>query len=108
MDTDKILEAARSAVTAAADERALDEVRVAYLGKKGELTALLKGLGKLDPEERPKMGALINVAKQQGGAYTVQTPWFKSHLGKHWNASGRGVEPVWKPNPEDFTYEAEE
>jgi len=39
-------------------------VRVAYLGKKGELTSLLKGLGKLDATERPEAGALINEAKE--------------------------------------------
>ncbi|MFL0808974.1 MAG: phenylalanine--tRNA ligase subunit alpha [Agarilytica sp.] len=42
---------------------ALDKVRVDYLGKKGQLTALLKTLGKLSAEERPKAGALINEAK---------------------------------------------
>ncbi|AOS98334.1 Phenylalanine--tRNA ligase alpha subunit [Microbulbifer aggregans] len=45
--------------------QALDQVRVDYLGKKGHLTALLKGLGKLSPEERPAAGAKINEAKQQ-------------------------------------------
>lgn len=43
---------------------ALDEIRVQYLGKKGELTQLLKGLGKLSAEERPAAGALINEAKE--------------------------------------------
>ena len=38
----------------------LEEIRQKALGKKGELTALLKGLGQLAPEERPKMGAQIN------------------------------------------------
>jgi phenylalanyl-tRNA synthetase, alpha subunit len=42
---------------------ALDEIRVQYLGKKGELTQLLKGLGKLSADERPAAGALINEAK---------------------------------------------
>ena len=41
----------------------LDEVRVRYLGKKGELTGLLKGLGKLPVEERPAAGAEINKTK---------------------------------------------
>ncbi len=41
----------------------LDNVRVDYLGKKGQLTALLKTLGKLSSEERPKAGAAINAAK---------------------------------------------
>lgn len=49
----------------AAELSALDHVRVEYLGKKGQLTALLKGLGKLSAEERPKAGAEINKAKQQ-------------------------------------------
>ncbi len=44
----------------AADTGALEEIRQKALGKKGELTALLKGLGQLSPEERPKMGAQIN------------------------------------------------
>ncbi len=39
---------------------ALEQIRVAVLGKKGELTALLRGMGKLPPEERPKMGQLVN------------------------------------------------
>jgi len=47
------------------DLKALDESRVQYLGKKGELTDLLKGLGKLSKEERPKMGEAINEAKVQ-------------------------------------------
>ena len=56
---------ALAAVAAAADLRALDDVRVKYLGKKGEISALLKGLGKLSAEERPAAGAKINVARDQ-------------------------------------------
>ncbi len=41
----------------------LEALRVRYLGKKGELTALLRGMGALAPEERPKMGALVNEAR---------------------------------------------
>ncbi len=50
-------------IQAASDPRALDDVRVAYLGKKGAITALLKGLGGLSAEERPKAGAEINRVK---------------------------------------------
>ncbi|MCR9259631.1 MAG: phenylalanine--tRNA ligase subunit alpha [Pseudomonadaceae bacterium] len=64
MDTQEILARAQQAVEDADDLRALDEVRVAYLGKKGELTSLLKGLGKLDAAERPAAGAKINEAKE--------------------------------------------
>ena len=38
----------------------LEQIRVGILGKKGELTGLLRGMGKLPPEERPKMGQLVN------------------------------------------------
>ena len=43
---------------------ALEALRVKVLGKKGELTALLKGLGQLAPEERPAAGAQINEARE--------------------------------------------
>lgn len=51
-------------VVKAQDLQALDYVRVEYLGKKGKITELLKGLGKLSAEERPAAGAEINKAKQ--------------------------------------------
>lgn len=50
-------------VESANDLAALDQVRVEYLGKKGNITALLKGLGKLSKEERPAAGERINQAK---------------------------------------------
>ena len=55
---------AAAAIEAAADVVALEELRVSYLGKKGALTGLLKGLGQLSAEERPKAGAEINAVKQ--------------------------------------------
>ncbi|MBO4432255.1 MAG: phenylalanine--tRNA ligase subunit alpha [Clostridia bacterium] len=55
--------AAEEAVKAALDEKQIEDIRVKYLGKKGELTALLKLMGSLSPEERPKMGQLVNDAK---------------------------------------------
>lgn len=55
---------AAAAIEAAADVAALEELRVSYLGKKGALTGLLKGLGQLSAEERPKAGAEINAVKQ--------------------------------------------
>ena len=53
------------AIEAASDIAALEELRVSYLGKKGALTGLLKNLGHLSAEERPKAGAEINAVKQQ-------------------------------------------
>lgn len=44
----------------ASDMDALEEARIKFLGKKGELTAVLKGMGQLSAEERPKIGALAN------------------------------------------------
>ena len=43
-----------------ADLKDLEEIRIKFLGKKGELTAILKQMGKLTPEERPVMGQLAN------------------------------------------------
>ena len=41
----------------------LNEIRVAYLGKKGELTSVLKGMKNVAPEERPKVGQMVNEAR---------------------------------------------
>jgi len=57
--------AAKLAVASANDQTQIEEIRVKYLGKKGELTAILKQMGSLSPEERPKMGQLVNEAKQE-------------------------------------------
>jgi phenylalanyl-tRNA synthetase alpha chain len=60
-----LVEQALNAVKESDNAQALDQIRVQYLGKKGELTQLLKGLGALSAEERPKAGAKINEAKQE-------------------------------------------
>ena len=49
----------------AKDLKELDAVRVKYLGKKGELTAILKQMGKLSAEERPVIGQLANQVRAQ-------------------------------------------
>ena len=51
---------ALAAIEGAADPAALDALRVQYLGKKGELTNVLKSMGSLSAEERPAMGQLAN------------------------------------------------
>ncbi len=56
---------ALSAVAAAEDEKQIDEVRIKYLGKKGELTAVLKQMGGLSPEERPIIGQLANKVRAE-------------------------------------------
>lgn len=51
---------AKAALELASTKQELENIRVKYLGKKGELTAVLKQMGKLSPEERPVMGQLAN------------------------------------------------
>ena len=55
-----------AAVAAASDEAALEAVRVAALGKKGSISALLATLGKMAPDERKTKGAAINAREGQG------------------------------------------
>ena len=62
---DALTSDALQAIEQAQDIPGLEQLRVQYLGKKGSLTDLLKGLGKLDPSERPQAGASINAAKVQ-------------------------------------------
>ena len=57
---EQIRQEALDALAGAADAQALDALRVKYLGKKGELTAVLKQMGKLSAEERPVIGQLAN------------------------------------------------
>lgn len=64
-EINQISQQALAAVAQAANPAELEQVRLEYLGKKGQLTALMKTLGKLSAEERPAMGALINQAKEQ-------------------------------------------
>jgi len=60
---EQIVLAARDAILSAADPAGLDAVRVRYLGKKGELTAILKGMGGLTPDERKAVGQAANEAR---------------------------------------------
>ena len=63
MAVENAYDRALSEISNSNDLRSLDEVRVSFLGKKGELTTLLKSLGQMDPTERPKAGEAINQAK---------------------------------------------
>ncbi len=62
---ESIRQQALSSLNAAATPAELDELRVKWLGKKGELTAVLKLMGKLSPEERPIMGQLANAVRAE-------------------------------------------
>ncbi len=61
----EIIQQAKKAIAQAQDLSVLEALRIQYLGKKGEVTALLKNLGTLPPEDRPKFGQIINQAKEQ-------------------------------------------
>lgn len=65
LSLDTVVEQAEAAIADCNDVRALDDLRIHYLGKKGLLTEQLKGLGKLSKEERPKAGQAINQAKRK-------------------------------------------
>ena len=61
----ELAEAAGKRISESEGLEKLNEVRVAYLGKKGELTTILRGMGSLTPEERPIVGKLVNEAKSE-------------------------------------------
>jgi len=61
---EQLVNKANRAISDAKDLKALDELRVAYLGKKGEITLRMQTLGKLPAEERKDAGKHINIAKQ--------------------------------------------
>ena len=61
---DELVDTAKAQIESCSDLQQLDEIKTAYLGKKGALTAELKNLGSLSAEERPERGKLINIAKQ--------------------------------------------
>ena len=62
---EQIKVSALAALDAADTPAALEELRVKLLGKKGEMTAVLKQMGKLSPEERPIMGQMANTVRAQ-------------------------------------------
>ena len=60
---EKIKEEALQQISSAESLDTLNDIRVAYLGKKGELTSLLKSMKDVAPEDRPKVGQLVNEAR---------------------------------------------
>jgi phenylalanyl-tRNA synthetase alpha chain len=62
---DAILQRTRESLEQADRAEAVENLRVWALGKKGELTGLLRGMGQLPAEERPKMGAMVNEVREQ-------------------------------------------
>ena len=58
-------EAAEAIKKTAANLDSLNDIRVKYLGKKGELTSILRGMSKLSKEDRPRIGQIVNEARAQ-------------------------------------------
>ena len=70
---DKIKEEALKQIEASDALEKLNEIRVAYLGKKGELTSVLKSMKDVAPEERPKVGQMVNEAREMIEAKLEET-----------------------------------
>ena len=64
-DLERLREELTGAVAGVADTQALEELRVSALGKKGEITGLMKGLGGMAPDERKAMGPALNALKAE-------------------------------------------
>jgi phenylalanyl-tRNA synthetase alpha chain len=64
-ELDQIIAEAATAISSTATVADLEQAKARFLGKAGTLTALLKGLGKLSADERPRAGAAINAAKER-------------------------------------------
>ena len=60
-----ILNELKAALEGAATNEALQEIRVKYLGKKGEITSMMKQMGSIPAEERPAFGQLVNAARKE-------------------------------------------
>jgi len=64
-DLQALLEQAKAELASPTDEAQVEAARIKYLGKKGSLSLLLRGMGKLAPEERPKAGEVVNSVKAE-------------------------------------------
>ena len=64
----ELYESALNALNLASDLKALDEIRVSYLGKSGSVTGLLKGMRDVAPEDRPKVGQMVNDLREKIGS----------------------------------------
>jgi phenylalanyl-tRNA synthetase alpha chain len=71
-DLEGLLREAREAIAAAPSEQALQEVRARFLGKKGPVSALLRGIGALSPAERAAAGESANQAKREIEAWVAE------------------------------------
>jgi phenylalanyl-tRNA synthetase alpha chain len=88
-----------AALSAAADEKALDAVRVSFLGRSGEITALRRGIGQLPPTERPNAGKIINEAVESmetalaGAQSALESRKFEGQLSQHIDVTFPSISP---------------
>ena len=61
----KIMDEAMQQIEASEQLDKLNEIKVSFLGKKGELTSILKAMKDVAPEDRPKVGQMVNEARTQ-------------------------------------------
>lgn len=74
----ELYESALNALNLASDLKSLDEIRVSYLGKSGSVTGLLKGMRDVAPEDRPKVGQMVNdLRKKIGSALSAKEEQLK-------------------------------
>ena len=71
-ELEKLVGEAQSSIQAVTDIAALDAVRVRFLGKKGLLTDLLKGVSRLPAAQKPELGKAINMAKRDIQQWILQ------------------------------------
>jgi phenylalanyl-tRNA synthetase alpha chain len=94
---EQILREALAAIREARDESSLEDTRIRYLGRKGTLTSLLRGLKELSAEERPKVGQTMNAAKEElTGALTQRRAELESQRSESvaaWDLSLPGRRP---------------
>ena len=65
LQLDKMLTTAQNEISAAKDMKKIEELKVQYLGKKGELTQILRSMSTLDPKDRPAAGKAANEAREK-------------------------------------------
>ena len=85
-DLQTLQQEAEKEITAVDSLEALEQLRINYLGKKGKLSQILRGMGKLSAEERPRVGSLANEVKEalqsnlEQQRNTLETAKFKAQL----------------------------
>ena len=65
MDLTQIIAGARDSIEKAVDSKQLEKIKVEYLGKNGALTAVLKSMKDIPPQERPQFGKAVNEAREK-------------------------------------------